>query len=60
MKADPKGPGHFPEPIALIAKLDGELGGDRSTANLEKHKALLIDTRDRINTWMQGHPDDYR
>ncbi|MFB7256788.1 hypothetical protein [Streptomyces nojiriensis] len=60
MKADPKGPGHFPEPIALIAKLDGELAGDRSTANLEKHKALLIDTRDRINTWMQGHPDDYR
>ncbi|WP_314241891.1 hypothetical protein [Streptomyces sp. DSM 40907] len=60
MKADPKGPGHFPEPIALIAKLDGELGGDRSTANLEKHKALLIGTRDRISTWMQGHPDDYR
>ncbi|KOG51620.1 hypothetical protein ADK75_16650 [Streptomyces virginiae] len=60
MKADPKGPGHFPEPIALIAKLDKELGGDRSTANLEKHKALLIGTRDKINTWMQGHPDDYR
>ncbi|MFI7355449.1 hypothetical protein ACIBTP_16025 [Streptomyces avidinii] len=60
MKADPKGPGHFPEPIALIAKLDKELGGDRSTPNLEKHKALLIGTRDRINTWMQGHPDDYR
>ncbi|MFD4916136.1 hypothetical protein ACFWNR_23290 [Streptomyces virginiae] len=60
MKADPKGPGHFPEPIALIAKLDGELGGNRGTMNLEKHKALLIETRDRINTWMQGHPDDYR
>ncbi|MFI1649982.1 hypothetical protein ACH4XT_23965 [Streptomyces avidinii] len=58
MKADPKGPGHFPEPIALIAKLDEELGGDRSTPNLEKHKALLTGTRDRINTWMQGHPDD--
>ncbi|MEY2227816.1 MULTISPECIES: hypothetical protein [Streptomyces] len=60
MKADPKGSGHFPEPIALIAKLDGELGGNRSTVNLEKHKASLIETRDRINTWMQGHPDDYR
>ncbi|MFJ7589110.1 hypothetical protein ACIQZO_17365 [Streptomyces sp. NPDC097617] len=60
MKADPKGPGHFPEPIALIAKLDQELGGDRSTPNLEKHKSLLVGTRDRINTWMQGHPDDYR
>ncbi|WP_327261079.1 MULTISPECIES: hypothetical protein [unclassified Streptomyces] len=60
MKADPKGPGHFPEPIARIAKLDAELGGDRSTPNLEKHKALLISTRDTINTWMQGHPDDYR
>ncbi|MFF4422765.1 hypothetical protein ACFY04_18625 [Streptomyces sp. NPDC001549] len=35
-------------------------GGDRSTANLEKHKALLIGTRDGINAWMQGHPDDCR
>ncbi|MGW6984569.1 hypothetical protein ACWGE1_34825 [Streptomyces sp. NPDC054932] len=60
MKADPKGPGHFPEPIALIAELDKELGGDGSTQNLEKHKTLLIGTRDKINTWMQGHPDDYR
>ncbi|MFG2990520.1 hypothetical protein ACGFZK_14735 [Streptomyces sp. NPDC048257] len=60
MKADPKGPGHFPEPVALIAKLDEELGGDRSTPNLEKHRSLLTGTRDRINTWMQGHPDDYR
>ncbi|MER7731551.1 hypothetical protein ABTX80_11775 [Streptomyces erythrochromogenes] len=60
MKADPKGPGHFPEPIALIAKLDAELGGDRSFPNLKAHQTLLIDTRDKINTWMQGHPDDYR
>ncbi|MFB6612878.1 hypothetical protein ACIGFK_15380 [Streptomyces sp. NPDC085524] len=60
MKADPKGPGHFPEPIALIAKLDEELGGDRSFENLKKHQTLLIGTRDKINTWMQGHPDDYR
>ncbi|MFD7263166.1 hypothetical protein [Streptomyces sp. NPDC059874] len=60
MKADPKGPGHFPEPIALIAKLDKELGGDRSFENLKKHQTTLIGTRDKINTWMQGHPDDYR
>ncbi|MFB7461994.1 hypothetical protein ACFCZ1_00575 [Streptomyces sp. NPDC056224] len=60
MKADPKGAGHFPEPIALIAKLDGELGGDRSFENLTKHQKSLIGTRDEINAWMQGHPDDYR
>ncbi|MFB7353062.1 hypothetical protein [Streptomyces gardneri] len=60
MKADPKGPGHFPEPIALIEKLDAALDGDRSFENLKKHQSLLIGTRDRINTWMQGHPDDYR
>ncbi|MGW0389912.1 hypothetical protein ACWDYJ_03225 [Streptomyces sp. NPDC003042] len=60
MKADAKGPGHFPEPIALIAKLDKELAGDRSFENLKKHQTSLIGTRDKINTWMQGHPDDYR
>ncbi|WP_411078421.1 hypothetical protein [Streptomyces sp. cmx-10-25] len=60
MKGDEKGPGHFPEPIALIEKLNGELDGDRSFENLKKHQSLLIGTRDRINTWMQGHPDDYR
>ncbi|MFD7959248.1 hypothetical protein ACFV5J_00385 [Streptomyces zaomyceticus] len=60
MKADAKGPGHFPEPIQLIAKLDTELDGDRSFENLKKHQHLLLGTRDKINTWMQGHPDDYR
>ncbi|MEU9034203.1 hypothetical protein AB0D45_04720 [Streptomyces sp. NPDC048352] len=60
MKADPKGPGHFPEPIALIAKLDTELGGDRTFENLKKHQSTLTGTRDEINTWMQDHPDDYR
>ncbi|MFE8942035.1 hypothetical protein ACFYNX_31745 [Streptomyces sp. NPDC007872] len=60
MKGDAKGPGHFPEPIALIGKLNGALDGDRSFENLKKHQGLLIGTRDRINTWMQGHPDDYR
>ncbi|MFE2857015.1 hypothetical protein ACFXJO_38595 [Streptomyces lavendulae] len=60
MKADPKGPGHFPEPIAAVAGLDRELGGDRSFENLKKHQSTLIGTRDQINTWMQDHPDDYR
>jgi hypothetical protein len=60
MKADPKGPGHFSEPIARIEELRTALAGDRSYANLKKHQSLLIGTRDRINTWMQGHPDDYR
>ncbi|MCX5375260.1 hypothetical protein [Streptomyces sp. NBC_00091] len=60
MKADPKGPGHFPEPIALIAKLDRELGGDRTFENLKKHQSALTGTRDEINSWMQDHPDDYR
>ncbi|MFE5325483.1 hypothetical protein ACFRCG_03555 [Embleya sp. NPDC056575] len=60
MKTDPKGAGHFPEPIALIKALDTELGGDRSFENLKKHQTTLLHTRDRINTWMQGHPDDYR
>ncbi|MFG3529272.1 hypothetical protein ACGF8B_21325 [Streptomyces sp. NPDC047917] len=60
MKADGKGPGHFKEPIAGIAALRKTLNGDLSTDNLEKHRSELIGTRDRINTWMQGHPEDYR
>ncbi|MER5807541.1 hypothetical protein ABT143_04995 [Streptomyces sp. NPDC002033] len=60
MKADPKGPGHFPEPIAAVAKLDGELGGNSAFENLKKHQSILISTRDEINSWMQDHPDDYR
>ncbi|MFJ6695806.1 hypothetical protein ACIQM4_07010 [Streptomyces sp. NPDC091272] len=60
MKADAKGPGHFPEPIAWIKELDAKLGGDLGFDNLKKHQKLLTGTRDRINTWMQGHPDDYR
>ncbi|MGW1884994.1 hypothetical protein [Streptomyces sp. NPDC001970] len=60
MKADPKGPGHFPEPIAWIAELHRTIGADRSYPNLKKHKAELLGTRDRINVWMQDHPDDYR
>ncbi|OAH10239.1 hypothetical protein [Streptomyces jeddahensis] len=60
MKADPKGPGHFPEPITWIADLRKTLDGDTSTENLETHRTELIDVRDRINGWMQDHPDDYR
>ncbi|MFE2557062.1 hypothetical protein ACFXGT_13720 [Streptomyces sp. NPDC059352] len=60
MKADPKGPGHFPEPIQKIAELNKTLAGDSSFENLKKHEKLLVGTRDFINTWMQGHPDDYR
>lgn len=60
MKADPKGPGHFPEPIARIAELNKTLAGDSSFENLKKHEKELIGTRDFINTWMQDHPDDYR
>ncbi|GAA3848952.1 hypothetical protein ACWDR2_01450 [Streptomyces sp. NPDC003631] len=60
MKADPQGPAHFKEPLARIAELRAELGGDRSFENLKKHQQLLTGTRDRINAWMQGHPEDYR
>ncbi|MGW3624626.1 hypothetical protein [Streptomyces sp. NPDC000880] len=60
MKADPKGPGHFKQPLAWMSALQEKLGDDRSTANLEKHRSELIGVRDKINTWMQGHPDDYR
>ncbi|MFC8826123.1 hypothetical protein ACFT9I_12295 [Streptomyces sp. NPDC057137] len=59
MKADPKGPGHFKEPLELMAGLWKTLGDDTSTPNLEKHRTELIGTRDKINTWMQDHPDDY-
>ncbi|WP_424217293.1 hypothetical protein ACN20G_35000 (plasmid) [Streptomyces sp. BI20] len=60
MRADPKGPGHFPEPLRWIKELDRTLGGDHSARNLRAHEKQLIRTRDRINTWMQDHPDDYR
>ncbi|MES9591740.1 hypothetical protein ABWK57_23195 [Streptomyces sp. NPDC094045] len=60
MKADAQGPGHFKEPIAWIATLRRTLKDDTSTDNLEKHRSELIGTRDRINTWMQDHPKDYR
>ncbi|MEV4341552.1 hypothetical protein [Streptomyces sp. NPDC049590] len=60
MKADPEGPGHFREPLAWIGELRTALGDDTSTQNLEAHRTELIGVRDRINSWMQGHPDDYR
>ncbi|MFD1272623.1 hypothetical protein ACFQ51_14605 [Streptomyces kaempferi] len=60
MKTDPQGPGHFKEPLAWIVELRAELGDDSSFENLKKHQDLLTGTRDKINTWMQGHPEDYR
>ncbi|MFD6426929.1 hypothetical protein [Streptomyces sp. NPDC060198] len=60
MRADGQGPGHFKEPLAWIDTLFTTLDGDLSTPNLEKHRTELIGTRDRINSWMQGHPEDYR
>lgn len=60
MKADSGRPGHFKEPLGLLNTLRTKLADDSSTANLEKHFDDLIGTRDRINTWMQGHPEDYR
>ncbi|MER5640295.1 hypothetical protein ABT095_25535 [Kitasatospora sp. NPDC002227] len=60
MGAGPKGPDHFRKPIGLIDRLDAALGGDRSFYSLNKHQALLIGARDEINTWLQGHPEDYR
>ncbi|WP_371772955.1 hypothetical protein [Streptomyces sp. NBC_01438] len=60
MKVDPQGPGHFKEPLEWTAKLRTTLAGDTSTANLEKHFKDLVGTRDRINAWMQSHPEDYR
>ncbi|MFE0515078.1 hypothetical protein [Streptomyces sp. NPDC058964] len=60
MKTDPQGPAHFKEPLARIAALHTELGDDRSFANLKKHQDQLTGARDKINAWMQGHPEDYR
>ncbi|MGW4441755.1 hypothetical protein [Streptomyces sp. NPDC004682] len=60
MKADPKGEGHFTAPLAWMDALRGALGKDTSFPNLKKHQKLLIGTRDRINKWMQSHPEDYR
>ncbi|MFJ7331110.1 hypothetical protein ACIQVN_33335 [Streptomyces cyaneofuscatus] len=60
MRADPKGPGHFKQPLADMKVLFGKLGKDRSTPHLEKHFSEIVSTRDGINTWMQAPPDDYR
>lgn len=60
MKADAQGPDHFEEPLARTGTLWKTLAGDTSAENLEKHRDELVDTRDRVNTWMLGHPEDYR
>ncbi|MEU4149075.1 hypothetical protein [Streptomyces sp. NPDC026659] len=60
MKADPQGKSHFATPLAWMDTLHGTLGKDVSFPNLEKHQKLLLGTRDKINTWMKSHPEDYR
>ncbi|MFC1438647.1 hypothetical protein ABUW04_10295 [Streptacidiphilus sp. N1-10] len=60
MKASPKGAAHFAKPLAWIAQMQTTLAGDYGFDNLHKHQSLLVSTRDRINTWIQAYPDDYR
>ncbi|MGI5144307.1 hypothetical protein [Streptomyces sp. CA-106110] len=60
MKASPKGSGHFAGPLAWIRTMQDTLRGDFSFPNLKRHQKLLLGTRDKVNTWMQSHPDDYR
>ncbi|WP_330452385.1 MULTISPECIES: hypothetical protein [unclassified Streptomyces] len=56
MKADD--PAHFSEPLKWLADLDKAVADDGT--GLEGDRDKLIGTRDRINQWMQGHPEDYR
>jgi ABC-type transport system substrate-binding protein len=60
MKASSEGPAHFKQPLAWINQMRTTLAGDSSFPNLKSHQALLTGTRDKINTWMQSHPEDYR
>lgn len=60
MKASPKDPGHFAAPLAWTEKLRETVGADPSFPELKRHQRLLLDTRDKVNTWMQSHPEDYR
>ncbi|MCQ4044685.1 hypothetical protein ACFOSC_17925 [Streptantibioticus rubrisoli] len=60
MKASSEGPAHFKQPLAWINQMRSTLAGDSSFPNLRKNQALLTGTRDKINTWMQSHPEDYR
>jgi hypothetical protein len=60
MKSSPKGSGHFAGPLTWIRSMQEALEGDFSFPNLKRHQKLLLGTRDKVNTWMQSHPDDYR
>ncbi|MEU3246634.1 MULTISPECIES: hypothetical protein [unclassified Streptomyces] len=60
MEADPQGPGLSKEPLARIVNLRAVLGDDSSFEKPRRHLDLLTGTRDKINTWMQGHQEDYR
>jgi hypothetical protein len=60
MRADPKGPEHFAGALVSLDELDRLLGDDASADHLRAHQEELFGTRDRVNLWMQDHPDDYR
>ncbi|MGW4227157.1 hypothetical protein ACWEG1_27290 [Streptomyces bauhiniae] len=60
MKASPKDSAHFSAPLAWTDKLRETVGTDPSFPDLKHHQKLLLDTRDKVNTWMQSHPEDYR
>jgi hypothetical protein len=60
MKASSEGAAHFSTPLTWIGQMQTELHGDFSFTNLDKHQSLLVATRDKVNTWMQSHPEDYR
>ncbi|MFE9781695.1 hypothetical protein ACFYPA_26465 [Streptomyces sp. NPDC005775] len=60
MRARSDGPDHFKEPLGWLSALHAKPAGDSSTAGEKKYFDDLIGTRDRVSTWMQGHPEDYR
>ncbi|MFB7557981.1 hypothetical protein [Streptomyces brevispora] len=60
MRAAPQGPAHYKEPLAWMGTMRAAVDGDTGTTGLDKHRTELLDTRDRVNTWMQDHPEDYR
>ncbi|MFD6024300.1 hypothetical protein [Streptomyces griseoluteus] len=59
-KASPRGPAHFAAPLTWTDKLRQTVGAHPSFPDLVLHRKLLLDTRDKVNTWMQSHPEDYR
>ncbi|MEY9846639.1 hypothetical protein ABH940_003726 [Streptacidiphilus sp. BW17] len=60
MKASSEGQPHFRLPLGWIAQTQAAFHDDVSFDNLDKHQKLLLSTRDRINSWIQAYPQDYR